>query len=471
MDFISILNFNGINRQVSPFLIEIGELAEAQNLVTDKIGVLRKSFDYTVKGSRIANNLSVYGAVDFYRTDGTHDHIVAVNGASNAEIYLYDSDWTTQSQSLTKDYRVRFAYSPTIDTLLAVNFADATRSFDGTSWSTSTNVTNAPKAYYIISWGDRFYLLNCDVSGTSYPSRAYRSDAIETSVTWDSDEYIVFNDTITGVGTNGENLFVTCQNSTHVFTLNEDKYKVSDIGCTSHESIVNYATFSFYASRDGYYAFDGKDTFKISSAIEDFWKNIPEANFSSIQAVVHQEHIYVYVGDITAPWDSTETLQNVIFDYNILQNNWNRGQLGNDCTSLHTFVTSSGKKVFMGDDTAFVYQMFDNSGQQNTADYSSHFETDWVYGSGASIYDDYYEVHAFGKYLSGLKVFYKTSETSSWKSAGELNGERDVVKLKRVRSDKIRFRFAENSGQNLYEVYRVDVGYEPVYEENEDRTR
>jgi hypothetical protein len=472
MEYQTIVGFNGINRQVSPFLIELGEMLDTSNLVTEKVGVFEKSFDYTIKGAQITASQNVLGGFDFYRNDGTHDHFVAVDGAANADIYFYTGGaWSAQSQSLTAAYKVRFAYSPTIDTLFSFNYADATRSWNGLSWSTTTNVTDAPKAYYGIGWGDRIYLLNCEESGTAYPSRLYRSEAIETSVVWDpANDYIVFDDAGTGVGTNGENLFVACQNSTHIFTLNDDKYKISDIGCVSHEGIVSYGGYTFYPSRDGYYAHDGRETFKISAPIEEYWDKIPEANYDDIQAVVNKEHVYVYIGDVEAPWDSSVTLQNVIFDYNILQNNWNKGNLGNDSTHLHIYVTSSGKRVFFGDDDGQVYEMFDGSGQQNAADYSSHLETNWVYGSGAGVQDDFYEVHAYGKYLSGLKVSYKTSEEDSWRDIGELTGENDTLRFKK-RSDKIKFRMSEYSGKNLYEIYRIDVGYEPAYEMDENRTR
>lgn len=473
MTIENILAFNGINRQVSPFLMALGDVSESQNLITEKIGVLQKSFDYSIKGTQIVDNYSIIGALDFQRNDGTHEHVVAVDGASNADIYIYGTDWATQSQSLTKANDVSFAYSPTIDTLFACNYADATRSYNGTSWSTSTNVTDAPKAKYIISWGDRVYLLNCKIDADEYPSRAYRSCAVETEATWDTtNDYIQFEDVITGVGTNGENMFVGCQNSTYIFTLADGKYKVSDIGCVSNDSIVTHGNYTFYAADDGFYAYNGGDTFKVSSQIQSYWDKIPVANWDSIQAVVKGNHIYVFIGDITAPWDSSETLSNVIFDFNVLQNNWNRGQLGTACTNLHAYITSEGRKVFMGDDDGNVFEMFDDSGQQNGADYSSHVETSWIYGSGPNIMDDYSELWGYGEYLSGLGVQYKTEERNDWSDlVGELNEDSDVVKFPKVRAYKIKFRLSEFSGKNLYELERIDVGYEPAFIRNEDKTR
>jgi len=470
MEYTTLSAFNGINRNVSPFLTEQGDLSEAQNLTTQKVGILKKSFDYTIKGTQIVNNYPILGATDFFRNDGTHKHVVAIDGSSNAEIYIYGADWATQSQSLSAGNKVRFAYSPTIDTLFACNYADATRSYNGTTWSTSTDVTNAPKAKFIFSFGDRIYLLNCKVGATEFPSRAYRSDAIVTGVAWQTDENIVFNDTITGVSLNMSDLFVVCQSATYIFTLGDEKFQVSSIGGVSHESIIVHGRYTFYAARDGYYAFDGRDTFKISLQIQDYWDQISEANYDDIQAVVKGDHIYVYIGDITNPTDSSETLQNVLFDYNVLQNNWNRGKLGTNATNLHKFITTSGEEIFMGDDDGNVYQMFDGSGQQDGADYESFIETDWSYGSGAGYMDDFRELWGYGNYLSALKASYKTEERQEWKEIGELNEDTDVIKF-HTRAYKIKFRLAESSGKNLYELLRLDVGYMPAYIRNEDRTR
>lgn len=462
MEYKSILGFNGINRNVSPFITEVGDLLDLQNFSAEKIGVVKKSFDYTQLGGQIVDNADILGAVDFFRNSGDHDHIVGVDGSANSDIYKdVAGTWTTQSQNLTAGYKIRFAYNSSIDTLFAANYADTTRSYDGSSWSTTENVTDAPKAKYVVAFGERIYLLNCMVDTTAYPARAYRSSMIETSATWESDEFFTFNDVIVGAGLNMDSMFVVCEGSTHILTLDDQKYQMSLIGGVSHESIVSFGRYTFYAARDGYYAFDGRETFKISLPVQEYWANIPESNFENIQAVVKGDHIYIYVGSITAPWDATETLENVMFDYNITQNNWHRGKLGTNCTNLHLYVTDSGEEVFMGDDDGTVYEMFDGSGQQDGADYPSHLETYWIYGSGSGQYDDFKEFWGYGNYLSGLKVAYKTEERESWTPIGELNNDTDSITFNK-RAYKIRFRLSEYSGKNLFEIEKFDVGYMPV---------
>lgn len=124
----------------------------------------------------------------------------------------------------------------------------------------------------------------------------------------------------------------------------------------------------------------------------------------------------------------------------------------------------------MGDDDGKVYEMFDDSGQQNGSDYSSYLETSWIYGSGAGILDDWYELWGYGDKLSSHMVLYKIKEDDRWHSIGELNDDTDVVKF-HERSYKIKFRLQEYSGKNLYELQRLDVGFVPAYERHEDRTR
>ena len=467
MRYVTISGFSGINRQVSPFYVAEGELADVENFVTDKIGILKKTGDYQIKGSQIAAGQDILGGIDFYRNNGTHTHIVACDGSTNADIYEYSGgSWTAASQSLTAGAKVRFAYSPTLDYLFAVNYSDATRSYDGTTWSTTTNVNGAPKAKFVINFGRRMYLLNCDVSGTAYPSRAYRSSLVDSgSITWDTtNDWIVFDDVITGAGKNGENMLVGCENSVWIFTLADQKYQVSTHGVVSHESIASYGRWTFWAARDGVYAFDGSEDQKISLPIQDYWDGISETNLANIQAEVLGHHLHIYIGDITSP----ETMNNVLFDYDILQNDWNRIKLGEECKNLHTYVNSSGKRLFMGNDDGEVFELF-TSGAQNNSAFASSFETNWIYGSGKRIVDDYYELWGFGDKLSGISIYYKVDD-GDWEPAGELNGSTDVVKFK-ARGYRIKFKGQEISKNNMFEIHALEVGYEPAYAETEDKEK
>ena len=460
LQYTTIVGFSGINRDVSSFLGEKGEYAEAQNLVTNKIGVLKKTGDYEIKGARITASYNILGGYDWTRADGTHTHFVACNGASVADIYKYTSSWAAQSQSLTAGSKVRFAHSPSLDTLFAANYSDATRSYVS-SWSTSTNVTSCPKAYYIIEFGRRIYVLNCYSGSTAYPTRAYRSSLVDSgTITWDTtNDWIVFDDVITGAGKNGENLFVGCTNSIWIFTLNDSKYQVSGHGCVSHEGITSYGKYTFWPARDGMYAFDGGIDTKISLPIQEYWDAIPEANLTTIQANVLGHHLYVYIGDVTVGGNA---LANVLWDYDILRNDWNRISLGEESKHLHTYTTTSGKRLFFGNNDGEVFQLFSSSTQYTVA-FSSFLETNWVEGSDVKNKDDFYELWAVGNNITGLKASYKLDEDSEdWTSIGEFFGGVSCLNFK-ARGYRIKFLLQDYSSNNMWELERLDVGYSKQY--------
>jgi hypothetical protein len=462
LDYKTVYTSGGVNRNVSPFLVSEGEMSDIQNFTTTKIGVLKKTGDYELLNSQITAGQDIIGGFDFQRVDGTHEHFVAVNGA---EIYKdVGGVWTSQSQSLTADNNVGFAYSPALDMLFSCNYADETRSFDGSSWSISTSVTNAPKAKYIISFGQRIYLLNVVVGLTSYISRAYRSSTMEASpLTWDTtNEWVVFDDVITGVGKNGENMFVGCQNSCWIYTLSDARYQVSSHGCVSNEGIAEYGTWTFFPSYDGMYVFDGSQDINASTAMQDFWDAIPTANLSKIRSSVLGNHLYVYIGDVTVEGRS---LTNVVLDYNILQNSWTRMCLGEKVTNMHIFTETTGRRLFAGNDDGEVFRMFDYGSQNGTA-FSSYIETPWFYGSGPREIDTFKEMWAHGGNLSGLKVKYRVNN-DDWKPLGELNGFSDLVKFS-DNGKRIKFLLEETSKNNLYEVHSIEVGFLPKFPEKKE---
>ena len=464
MIYTTLYNSEGINRNASSFLNREGEMVDIQNLISTKIGILKKTGDYELKNTQITASKNMLGGVDFVRASGTHTHVVAIDGSSNAGIYIdVGGTWTSQSQSLTKDNKVRFAFSPVLDTLFAVNYADATRSYNGSSWSTSTNVTSCPKAKYVYAFGDRIYVLNCVVGSDSYPARAYRSSTVESSLTWDTtNEWVSFYDVINGVGRNGTSMFVGCENSCWIWTTEDVKYKASGHGCVSHDGIADYGDFTFFPASDGIYAYDGAKDLKISLPVQDFWDAIPTANLSDVQAKVLNHILYVYIGDVTV---GGLALTNVVLAYNILQNSWFRLSLSENVEDMHLYTDSEGKKLFFGNDDGEVFELF-SSETQNTGVFTSYIETPWYYGSGPLIIDDYKELWGHGKQLSGLKAKYKVDD-GGWQSIGELNGFSDIIRFKAV-GKRIKFLLEETSKNNLFELHSIEIGFRPRYPETKE---
>ena len=472
MEYFSIKGLSGINRNTSPFAMGEGEFVDTQNFISKKVGILTKSGDYLIKNAQITASQNMLGGIDFFENDGTHNHVVAIDGASNAGIYVdVSGTWTSQSQSLTKNNKVRFAYSPVLDVLFAVNYADATRSCtNALAWSTTTNVTSAPKAKLVMDFGQRIHLLNCVVGSTSYPTRSYRSSKQSAgSITWDTtNDWFAWDDNIVGVGKVADFMVVFGTKSVQVLTLGDEKYPISDHGCVSHDSIDSYGGWVFWASTDGYYAWNGKSEQKISLPIQSYWDGISESNKASIQGKVIGDNLYVWIGDLTSP----ETLNNNVLVYDINQNDWNRFSLGFNVQDLHTYTSSTSKALFAGDDNGNLYQML-TSGGQNGSVFTSSVETDWIYGKSEAeqnLIKNFYEVWGFGSDLSGLKVAYKVDNDKDFKPLGELTGSTDVVN-KQLRGYRLKLRLYEISKGNMYDLYQITIGYKPLYQRTEGETK
>jgi len=272
----------------------------------------------------------------------------------------------------------------------------------------------------------------------------------------------VFDDVIVGGGYNGDNMMVMCENSVHVFTISDDKYQASDRGCVSHESICSYKSLTFWASSDGMYLWNGSRDQKFSLPIQEVWDTISLSDLNKIQACVLGDNLYVYLGTTTI---DGRTVENTMYCYDISQDDWNRLKLGTTSTHLHNFTTSSGKRMFMGDDDGTIYQMFIGQSQNGTA-YRAMVETDWIFGSGEREIDAYMELWAFGEKLNSMKVFIKVDD-KEYQPVGELNGSTDHVKFN-ISGRRARFMLQETSKGYMYELSRLEVGYVPKYSDKRD---
>jgi hypothetical protein len=257
-------------------------------------------------------------------------------------------------------------------------------------------------------------------------------------------------------------MFVGCQKSCWLFTLSDARLKISTRGCVSHDGITEYGSWTFFPSHDGMYVFDGGQDTKITLPIQDYWDAIPDANLSSIKAKVLGHHLYIYIGDVTVDGRS---LTNVIFDYNILQNNWHRLSIGENVEDMHIYTESAGKELFIGNDDGEIFQMFESE-TQNTSVFSSFVETPWFYGSGPRDIDNFREFWAHGNKLSGLKVSYKVDD-GGWIPIGELNGFADILRFN-VSSKRIKFLLEETSSNNMYELHGWEVGFMPKFPETRE---
>lgn len=166
----------GMQSRTSKFLAQKNEMKFLKNMETvSKLGALKKILGYTKKGNTIASGVTILGCGSLNTSGGTNK-LLAFAGT---DAYVWNSGtgaWDAQSRTFTASQK--FEFENFLDMLFEINgITDAPQSYTGSAWSTTTNVTDMPKAKYPKVLKDRFYLayINIPIGGT-FPSRVWYCD-------------------------------------------------------------------------------------------------------------------------------------------------------------------------------------------------------------------------------------------------------------------------------------------------------
>lgn len=166
----------GMQQKVHKLLNQQNEQYLSKN--TDhqhKLGAITKALGYDRKGNAINSGAAILGAGTL-NTSGGGENLIAFSGT---DAYKYNSGteaWDAQSRTFTASQK--FEVEQFLNMMFEVNgITDVPQSYNGSSWSTSTNVTDMPKARYIRELNSRLYLFNINIPiGGSFPSRVWYSN-------------------------------------------------------------------------------------------------------------------------------------------------------------------------------------------------------------------------------------------------------------------------------------------------------
>lgn len=200
----------GMQRTTTKFLPEANDLFFGKNIDLQKVlGGITKALGYTQKGVDINSSANILGAGALNTSAGVNK-LLAFSGT---DAYVFDgsSAWAAQSRTFTASQS--FEVENFLDMLFMVNgLTDAPQSYTGAAWSTTTNVTDMPKAKYIRETAGRLFLGNINVPiGGSFPSRVWYSNIpVNNAITWDFESGTDLATTASsGVVTSAAGLFKT----------------------------------------------------------------------------------------------------------------------------------------------------------------------------------------------------------------------------------------------------------------------
>lgn len=490
----------GMNRAVGEFMQSKDEMRLIVNYDLDDIGNLKKIPGYYQRGSSVDGGTEVLGLTPFYYGN-SQQQIVVINGASDADAYIYnpeDNDWDAESLSLSSGAKCEFLNY--LDGLFMCNLEDDTYYYNGTTWSTTTNVTNAPKSSYITSYSDRVYLANLDVSGTTHPSRVAYSSLPDDSyeITWDmtSDgQYFDVSpkdgDEIMGLKVNFQKLLIFKEESLWRYDKNTLQQFPGAPGTNSQRTVKNVLGYTLYFHKTGIYRIDQGSVVKVSRAINDVIEGVKSINLARTCAEVNGDHYRLFVGDVENPMTGIE-IDNCLIDFDVAKNKFVLESLDHvprvfseyrddrsdvtysDDSYTYSYVdkTYSGLVTaedfrFFGDSSGDVWQLDDEENQMDSANISAYFETPNYYFAGIHRHGNLQALKIYVEKARRLRLYYSIDD-KAWEPLTRVKDSDSKEIFYRFKPEqngnRIKFKGIDNSSGEQSSIKGFDIFYTPTME-------
>jgi hypothetical protein len=482
---VGFFNFtDGANPALSPFLMPATALNSLVNCnVTHNLGAITKELGYSRVGGVIRAGKDVNTIYDFRATSANQRYLATVNNAANnatelwqytgswAEITAAESAWNIDGVDTEFETFIGFAfavgYSPTDNDYIVSASINSSGAF-----STSTNVTNMPRAKYIRRYRDRLYIANCKVSSTVYPFRVYFSTIPSAgAISWQSVDFVDvdFAEDITGIEVNFDRLFIFTESNTYFYDQTQLKL-AWDIGCPSHRTLATTSVNLVWANQYGVWVSEqGGYPTNIGGPIIDYLRasTNPSAWFSEMI----EEEYWLYIGSVTV---DGETYFNACWIFNFPTSSWRLRLFPNPIISFGRALIGGQFRNLMGDTNGQVwnYSKYTDATPIYADEYVNSYSTAIPIPSKFELaafkletYDNEVyidQVVAYAKKAAGVNVMARVIDNSSraltdYRSLGQLKSYQEVFTGRNVQGTLIQLKGTEVSKNPPWEFYGVEV--------------
>ena len=351
----------GVQVAATPFTLADNDLEAASNVIVSyRLGAILKALGYSQIGSTLEASKSILGAHNFRQSASTQKMLATVDDSTSDDTQLFYStggSWTEITAAETA-WADKAGINVEMEDFIGYCFFvghGATDGFlpvgslTGTTFSTSTNVTDMPQGKFIKRYRDRLYVFNL-YDGGALPYRVGISDLpVGSTVGWTEYEAgtgilnVDYSEEITGAEANWDKLMIFTEYSAYAYNQNEWK-GVWNIGCSNHRTIKNSGVSMFWANRDGVFeSQNGETPNNISGRVFYFIKAVDMTNAF---AEIVDEKYYLYVGSATVNGIS---YTNVRLEYNIPTKTWEIREFASDTPTIFAKFYSSGDDIlYMG---------------------------------------------------------------------------------------------------------------------------
>lgn len=377
-------NNGGLNSTSSPTSLQDNESSSLLNIDFDKFGAIKKRGGTSQLNTTAFNSGAAWNGLVWFEKSNGNKYLIGTCGNKIGEATSLSQTATpftdrTGALTITAGNNNHTSFAIHLDTVIGTNGVDAPWQATGGSNATALTVpTNLTTAKYVCVYSNYTFLANVTVSGTSHKSRVYWS-AIDSISSWDSADFrdVSKNDgqEITGLAVLGETLVVFKNRSIWLgfFTGDSDipfifRKSRSAVGCTAGQSIQELENGLKFRSADGYYYFDGNNSFKTSDRVT---ATIRTFNENRKEEVVSAYNISknMYISSETISGGTTHNRNMTWTFQGDTINAWSLYDgLAANCFAR---VYSSGQeKIYFGDYSGYVYLMDDG-----TDDYPAGVQT------------------------------------------------------------------------------------------------
>lgn len=357
-------NSGGLNSTSSALSLNDNEASDLQNIDFNRFGSIIKRSGSTALNTSAFNAGATFVGLHWFQLSSGTSFLVAVAGDTLAKMDDLDGTFdditgalviTAGNDNLVSSITFR-------DNYLATNNVDPPWLWTGTgTGATMTVPTGLTRAKFLEVFQNFTTFANVRVSGTDFNSRVFWS-AIGEIGTWDAADFadIARDDgsDITGTKTLGEEWIIFKEFSIHKATFTGDRdlpflfnKTRSNVGCVSGYSIQEVENGLFFRSRDGYYFFDGNNSFKVSDRINVTLEghNQNRSQFTTSAFLTTKNRYYSSASDGAASTHDT----GIIWDS--FNNAWSVYKGLNP--SVFVIVNTSGEeRVYFGDYSGFTYR-------------------------------------------------------------------------------------------------------------------
>ena len=322
------------------------------------LGVLKKDLGYSQIGAALQAGKEITGLHNFRQTASTQKMLATVDDSTSDDTQLFYSTgagWTEITAAETA-WANKAGINVEMEDFITYCFMVGHGSTDGflpvgsltgTTFSTSTNVTNMPQAKFIKRYRDRLYVANLSDGGALPYRVGYSSVPSGATISWT--EYqagtglfdVDYSEEIKGLGSNWDRLMVFTEYSAYMYDQNQIK-KVWDVGCANNRTIKNHSAYMFWGDKDNVWMSTSGYPVPIGNSILELLRNSTPTSWHA--EIVDREY-HLYLGSTSA---NGLTYSNCLATYNIQTNMWRWRELYDDVSILAKFYSSGQDFLWLG---------------------------------------------------------------------------------------------------------------------------